>query len=279
VDRPRHFPAIAKKGSRPELEVMWWDPALSDFVAGSTMTRGLGRLRSSILAKFLIPINTLVDRCKELRGTSTAPIIPLFGELINSILLWTEQLETLPSTFSKMVFAVVSLQPAFLELDALYNYTTIYKPRIDNYMNAPPTTIPVAQCVGMFTTVPTIAQQLLAAHLPFWFLRPFYIFDAENILVVVTLQEPSFYDERGEDGPPIIYSGNSTSEKIAAIHRAAVQTPWYHDPFETADTRAPSPSPPPVAQPSASTSSAHRVVRSNNQQARFAPCACFNCEA
>jgi hypothetical protein len=178
-----------------------------------------------------------------------------------------------------MVFAVVSLQCAVLELDALYNYTTIHKPRMDNYMNAPPAIIPVAQCVGAFTTVPIVTQQLSAARLPFWFLRPSYVFDAENILVVVPLQEPSFYNERGEDGPPIVYSGNSTSEKIAAIHRAAVQTPWYRDPFEAPDTRVPSPSPPPVAQPSASTSSSRPVVQSNKEQARFAPCACCNCGA
>ncbi|KAJ7920222.1 hypothetical protein B0H13DRAFT_2425711 [Mycena leptocephala] len=266
-----HFPAIAKKGSRPELEVMWRDPTQSDFVAGSAVTRGLECLHSSILGKLLIPINALVERCKELRCTSPALITPLFSELINGILLWTEQLETLPSTYSKMVFAVVSLQRAVLELDALYNYTTIHKPRMDNYMNAPPAIIPVAQCVGAFTTVPIVAQQLSAARLPFWFLRPSYVFDAEDILAVVPLQEPSFYDECGEDGPPIVYSGNSTSEKIAAIHRAAVQTPWYRDPFEAPDTRAPSPSPPPVAQPSGSTSSSRPVMRSNKEQARFAP--------
>jgi hypothetical protein len=121
------------------------------------VTRGLGRLCASIIAKFLIPINDLVERCQVLRRTSPALMTPLFGELINNILLWMEQLQTLPSTFNKMVFAVVSLQRAFLELDGLYNYMTVYKPRIDNYLNAPPATTPVAQCVGAFTTVPTVA--------------------------------------------------------------------------------------------------------------------------
>ncbi|KAJ7824340.1 hypothetical protein B0H13DRAFT_2444280 [Mycena leptocephala] len=236
-----HFPAIAKKGSRPELEVMWRDPTQSDFVAGSAVTRGLGRLRSSILGKLLIPINALVNRCKELRCTSPALITPLFGELINGILLWTEQLETLPSTYSKMVFAVVSLQRAS------WNST------------------PFAQCVGAFTTVPMVAHPLSAARLPFWFLRPSYVFDAENILAVVPLQEPSFYDERGEDGPPIVYSGNSTSEKIVAIHRTAVQTPWYRDPFEPPTLAL-------LAIPSSHSSAesihkqAHPVVRSNNSR-------------
>jgi hypothetical protein len=178
-----------------------------------------------------------------------------------------------------MVFAVVSLQRAFLELDTLYNYTTIYKPRMDNYMNAPSATTLVVQCVGAFTTVPTIAQQLSAARLPFWLLHPSFVVDAENILAVVPLREPIFYDERGEDGPPIVYSGSSTSEKISAIHRAAVQMPWYCDPFGTCETRACLPSPPLVANPSASTSHSPPVVTSKKQQARFNPCACFNSEA
>ncbi|KAJ7827410.1 hypothetical protein B0H13DRAFT_2373840 [Mycena leptocephala] len=244
-----HLPAIAKKGTRPELDIMWWDPSTSDFVVGSAVTRGLGRLRSTRLAKFIPPINELVARCKELGRTSRAPISPLFGQLIQNILMWTEQLQSLPTPYSKMVFAITSLQRAFLELDALYNYITIYKPRIDNFLTGPPANTPVAQCIGAFTTVPSVAQQLWSARLPYWFLRPTFVFDTENILKVVPLLEPSFIipDALGDGAPPIVYSGNHTAEKIEAIHRAAVQVPWYRDPFATSDTRARSVSPPPVA--------------------------------
>jgi hypothetical protein len=104
-----------------------------------------------------------------------------------------------------------------------------------------------AEFVGAFTTVPFVAQQLWAAKVPFWFLRPVEVFDAENILDVVPLREPEFdlpdADAHGAGAPPVLYSGNSTLEKIAAIKRASVHTPWYHDPFETTDTRARSPSP------------------------------------
>ncbi|KAJ7872096.1 hypothetical protein B0H13DRAFT_2059570 [Mycena leptocephala] len=271
-----HLPAIAKKGTRPEFDMMWWDPSLEDFVAGSAITRGLGRLKHKCMARFLPPINNLIAQCKKLRQTSRAPISPLFGELIQNILMWTEQLQTLPMPYSKMLFAVTSLQRAFLELDALYNYMTIYKPRIDSYMNGPPANTPVAECVGTFTTVPSVAQQLWSARLPYWFLRPTFVFDTENILAVVPLLEPGFIvpDALGDGAPPIIYSGNSTSDKLTAIHRAATQIPWYRDPFETTDTRSRSISPPLVPQPSAASAvagSSRQVARSNNQQTRFKP--------
>ncbi|KAJ7479318.1 hypothetical protein B0H11DRAFT_2233752 [Mycena galericulata] len=286
-----HMPAIAQRGARPELQVMWWNPSPDEFEVGSAVTRSLGRLKYKYLSQFLPPINELIQRCKTLRNSSPKLVSPLFGELIQNILIWFEQLQTLPTTFPKMLFAVTSLQRAFLELDALYEYMTIYKPRIDNYLASAPAGTAVAQCVGAFTTVPTVAQQLWAAHLPFWFMRPVEVFDLENIWTVVTLREPMFGladpNAHGVGAPPTLYTGNSTEHKIAAINRAAAHTPWYYDPFETTfdsvDTRSRSPSPAPV--PIASTSQ-HPVAapkkqqkqqprtreqRGNNSEARFKP--------
>ncbi|KAJ6607242.1 hypothetical protein B0H10DRAFT_2439677 [Mycena sp. CBHHK59/15] len=236
-----HMPLIAKKGARPELDVMWWDLAPADFAIGSAVTRGLGRLAPKRLSPFLPPINELIGRYTELWCNSPTLAIPMFGEIIQHI--------TLPTTFAKMVFAVTSLQRAFLELDALYSYMTIYKPRMSNYLAAP-TPPALAQSVGSFTTVPRIAQQLFEAGVPFWLVRPIEVFDTENILAVVPLREPRFGlpddNARGTDAPPVLYTGNSTHKKIVVIQRAAVHTPWYHNPFETADTCARSPSPDPV---------------------------------
>ncbi|KAJ7192981.1 hypothetical protein GGX14DRAFT_405890 [Mycena pura] len=239
-----HFPAISKKGTRPELDVMWWNPSPHDFIVGSAVTRGLGKLRNRCIEKFLPFVNEVVAICKELKRTSRTPISPLFGELIQHILMLLEQLQTLPTTYTKTVFAVTSLQRACLELDVLYYYITVYKPRIDSYFSCPPnnpTSIagglpPLAQCIGAFTTIPGVAQQLWSAGLPFWFLRPTFVFDSENILSIVPLEEACFEvpDTHADGTPPIVYSGNSTEDKIAAIHSAAKQNPWYRDPFETA---------------------------------------------
>ncbi|KAJ7016030.1 hypothetical protein C8F04DRAFT_1105005 [Mycena alexandri] len=255
TDHYCHMPLIAKKGTRADLASMWWDPSPQDFIVGSAVTRGLGRLQPRRITPILDVVNMVVRRCTELRDTSRERLHPLFGELIQHILMWLEQLQTLPTTYPKMLFALTSLQREVLELDALYEYLTIYKTRMSNYLTA---TVPgVAQCVGAFTTLPMVAQQLWAAGVPFWLLRPLEVFDEENILRVVPLLEPSFGlpdgDAHGAGAPPVLYSGNSTVEKIGAIHSAALHTPWYHDPFETGFSRAPSPSPAPVV-PVASTS-------------------------
>ncbi|KAJ7032237.1 hypothetical protein C8F04DRAFT_1262200 [Mycena alexandri] len=233
TDHYCHMALIAKRGSRPDLEPMWWDPSRSDFVVGSAVTRGLGRLQPARMNPLLKVVNAVIRRCTELRDRSKAPLHPLFGELIQHILMWFEQLQTLPTTFPKMLFALTSLQREVLDVPG------------------------VAQFVGAFTTLPMVAQQLWGAGVPFWFLRPLNVFDAENILRVVPLTEPSFglpdADAHGPGAPPALYSGNSTVEKIGAIHRAALYTPWYHDPFETGFSRDRSPSPAAVV-PVASTS-------------------------
>ncbi|KAJ6468152.1 hypothetical protein C8R47DRAFT_990141 [Mycena vitilis] len=272
-----HLPAIAKPGTRSDISVMWWNPTRSDFVVGSSVTRGLGKLHYKCMAKLLEPINSLVNLCKELRDREharNARVSPLFGVLINNILSWIEQLQSLPTTYNKMVFAIASVQSAFLELDALYRYITVFKPRIDNFMTAAPPTTPVAECVGAFTVVPAVAQQLWAARLPFWFLRPTYVFDdAVNILKVVPLTEPCFIPSDALDGHPgIVYSGNSTVDKIDAIHKAALHTPWYRDPFERHDAPAALPaaqpaSPATTKSPRAVAGSSHKVATGSRTNA------------
>ncbi|KAJ7190081.1 hypothetical protein B0H12DRAFT_1246461 [Mycena haematopus] len=267
-----HLPAIPKRGARPELDIMWWDPTPADFVVGSAVMRGVGKLDCRRMSRFLPPLNALVAKCQALQRTSQLPPSRLFGELINNVLLWAEQLQTLPTTYTKMVFAVTSLQRACLELEALYDYITIYKARVDNYFSAASLDIPVAQCVGAFTSNPTVAQQLWAAHLPFWLLRPTFLFDAENILSAVELQQPSFAvpDERAPGTPETVYSGNQTSAKMATIYRAAINNPWYRDPFAT-QTRPRSVSPPAMTQPTAVTPVASSSASKQTPSAQTLP--------
>ncbi|KAJ7016244.1 hypothetical protein C8F04DRAFT_1282093 [Mycena alexandri] len=252
TDRYCHMPLIAKKGTRADLAPMWWDPSPRDWIVGSAVTRALGRLPVGRISWLVEVVHKVVQRCTDLRR-SNENLHPLFAELIQHILMWVEQLQSLPTTFPKMLFALTSLQREVLELDALYEYISIYKTRIAHYV--PGTAHSVAKTIGAFMSSPGVAQQLWSAGIPFWFLRPTYVFDAENILEVVPLLEPSFSlpdpDAHAVGAPPALYTGNSTLDKIDAIHRAVLHTPWYHDPFETGVGRASSPSPPPIASTSA----------------------------
>ncbi|KAJ7028234.1 hypothetical protein C8F04DRAFT_1266136 [Mycena alexandri] len=232
TDRYCHMPLIAKKGTCADLAPMWWDPSPRDWIVGSAVTRALGRLPVG-------RISWLVEVVHKV--------------LIQHILMWVEQLQSLPTTFPKMLFALTSLQREVLELDALYEYISIYKTQIAHYV--PGTAHSVTKTVGAFTSSPGVAQQLWSAGIPFWFLRPTYVFNAENILEVVPLLEPSFSlpdpDAHAVGAPPVLYTGNSTLDKIDVIHCAALHTPWYHDPFETGVGHASSPSLPPIASTSA----------------------------
>ncbi|KAJ7197323.1 hypothetical protein B0H12DRAFT_1245069 [Mycena haematopus] len=124
-----HFPAIARRGTRSELNIMWWDPGPQDFIHGTAITKGLGTLSTQRVTQLLKPINALVGGATIY---TSHPRSPTFHYV--------------PTTYTKMVFGVTSLQRAFLELDALYNYMTIYKPRIDNYMICKSTSAPIADC-------------------------------------------------------------------------------------------------------------------------------------
>ncbi|KAJ7085634.1 hypothetical protein C8R43DRAFT_909189 [Mycena crocata] len=255
TERYCHFAAIAKEGARRNLTSMWWDPSRADFVVGSAVTRGLGRLRYSRLIALLNPVEDLFAQVKDLDRTATSS--PLFGPLLQTIRIWSEQLRTLPTTYDRMVFMVTSFQRAVLELDALYHYTAIYKPRMENNLTSPPEGVDIPPCVGAFTASPIFAQKLWAARLPFWFLRPSYVFDAENILAVVPLKAPmEIHSQATGDGVPrVLYSGNSTSEKIAAIHRQHLQTAWYRDPFEIPDNSSSVVAPPSTMNPSSAVAS------------------------
>ncbi|KAJ7025009.1 hypothetical protein C8F04DRAFT_1269754 [Mycena alexandri] len=99
-----------------------------------------------------------------------------------------EQLQGLPTTFPKMSFLVTSLQRAFLELDALYEYMTVYKERMNNFFLGPSSDTALPQFEGAFTTEPAVVQQLSHTRIPVWFIRPTMVFDKENILDVVHLQ-------------------------------------------------------------------------------------------
>ncbi|KAJ6620875.1 hypothetical protein B0H10DRAFT_2432620 [Mycena sp. CBHHK59/15] len=149
-----------------------------------------------------------------LREKSLALAISSFWHIIQQILEFYGQLQTLPTTFPKMLFTVASMQSAVLELDALDRYMTIHKAQIEQFLAPQPMT--VGHFVGVFTSDPSVVQKLWAAGCPCWFLRPQYVFDEENILRVVPLREP----------PIDLYDPDAHAD-------AAREVPWYRDPFET----------------------------------------------
>ncbi|KAJ7205380.1 hypothetical protein B0H12DRAFT_1080326 [Mycena haematopus] len=91
-----HLAMIPQRGARHALDVMWWDPSPADFVVGSALTPGLGTLNPRRMTPFLPPINDLIARCETLKLTSRVPLPYLLGELMNNVVMWAEQIQTLP---------------------------------------------------------------------------------------------------------------------------------------------------------------------------------------
>ncbi|KAF8152726.1 hypothetical protein K438DRAFT_1987881 [Mycena galopus ATCC 62051] len=91
--------------------------------------------------------------------------------------------------------------------------------------------------MGTFVHEPAITQQLHRMGLPFWFLRPYHQFDAENILELVEVTRPSLF-LTAECPPDIvhIYSGSNVEEKIAAMTKEAQKMAWCCDPFTDSST-------------------------------------------
>ncbi|KAJ7106450.1 hypothetical protein C8R43DRAFT_906257 [Mycena crocata] len=233
-----HFALIPKKGSRPELDILWWNPSREDFEFRNAQTQKTGRIRFTRLRPILDVVNTLVRRCEALRRSSPQSAISLFGEYIQNILMWMEQLQSLNTTYEKMVFMLTSVQRACLELEALYLYMGTYQRRMKQFDPASVHVADVGRFMGAFIKDVEVAQVMWSAGVPFWWLRPAHLFDDENILELVSLTEPDIplNDLRGDGTPPMLECGNTTDEKIAAIHRAMRSTAWYRDPFETNPT-------------------------------------------
>ncbi|KAJ7169315.1 hypothetical protein C8R43DRAFT_1121194 [Mycena crocata] len=130
---------------------------------------------------------------------------------------------------------------ACLELEALYLYMGTYQRRMKQFDPASVHAADVGKFMGAFIKDMEVAQVVWSAGVPFWWLQPAHLFDDENILELVSLTEPDIplNDLRGDGTPPMLECGNTTDEKIDAIHRAMRSTAWYRDPFDTNPSTTP----------------------------------------
>ncbi|KAK7053669.1 hypothetical protein R3P38DRAFT_3305134 [Favolaschia claudopus] len=227
-----HLAAIRKRGSSPDLEVMWWTPSEQHFSPGNAITRSLGRLHPSALNKFSDPVNSLIKRYNSYVASLGAGEKPsnLLEEVALNLMFSLERLQSLPTTFDKMRFCIACLQIGYLELEALLSFITVYQPRMKLLHAEAPSD--VAPCMGTFTFRPDVAQKFHAAGLPYWFLRPFHAFDNENILKVVSpITPPAVFTLEGLRVGEPLHQGMSIDGKIRAMGNFCRQMSWYHDPF------------------------------------------------
>ena len=173
IDYP-YLGAIPKKPEDPEdpLSVMWWDPTRDDFEPlEAGVLEGLGRLSTLKFKELEKIMHDIQDRITELRKKPSTPTnaINLLRLLERAMNHASFRLYALRSAFGQMKFGVTEFQRYYLEIRGLLDYLEVYKPRMDGEQAAATTT---AQCIGVFTNIPCIAQYFHAAGLPVWLIQP-----------------------------------------------------------------------------------------------------------
>ncbi|KAJ6530238.1 hypothetical protein B0H19DRAFT_967944, partial [Mycena capillaripes] len=241
-----HFGAIPRRPftekSKETLGIMWWNPDRTDFTSsesGLTVTRGLGMLNRSKYSGLSLLGHDLIEKSENYaKSRPPTQSVLLMAELADCLRRGLVRLSSIPATFERMVLGVANVQRAYLELTGLFEYMTVYVPRIEDptYRGG----LPDADTIGVFTSSPIVAENFHRARLPYWFIRPLRAFSAENILRVVEPLDPAQWLELEaiEDFAPITV-GLTLKERMRGLHKATDALPWYKNPFASGDTDKP----------------------------------------
>ncbi|KAJ7161275.1 hypothetical protein C8R43DRAFT_1175394 [Mycena crocata] len=176
--------------------------------------------------------------------------MPWLNRYVQSLRLGLDRLQSLPSTYSRMVLGVTTLQRSYLELTTVLDYMIVYKPRMED----PNTAIksPPDDRLGVFTPDGEIAQKLYIAKLPYWYIRPLALFtEGTNILqIVVPIKSTRSFELEAAPGYPPVDVGPKFENRMYALHLCTRNTPWYRDPVQAQTVVAPRSNTPAIAGPS-----------------------------
>ncbi|KAJ7907163.1 hypothetical protein B0H13DRAFT_2332660 [Mycena leptocephala] len=226
-----------KAGSPSQSAILWWDPSPAEFIVSPdsrALALALGRLESGRLASFSGLVKELnLDYEAYVAKVPQDKIPDPLKQLVLSMRLNLERLESLPWSYEHMVQATRNLQRTCLEVAAFIDYMTVYKQYMENpslYPGRASTAL-----MGVYTANPQTAQQFHRAGIPYWYIRPAVRFSTENILQIVAPRPPSDIEI---DPHPLYTSvvckaGQNTDAKIAAIHQVSRCLEWYQDPFDS----------------------------------------------
>ena len=231
-----HLAAIPRKPDDLDdpLSIMWWDPTSDDFeYFGGSIVDGLGQLSRLKLLSFRKMMSSIESRIEDHKEANPNPIRLLLS-LVRSMQDTFIRLESLKTTFTEMRIGVTKFQRCYLEICGCLDYMEIYRPRMEGRR---PRAESVANCMGAFTHIPKVVQDLHTAGLPVWFLRPSTFWDSPakcNILEIVTPLDPADVLCLSDHDPPFpaIYKGYVTdSKKHNTFHNHSRRWLAFKDPF------------------------------------------------
>lgn len=216
--------------AEPEAAVMFWSPQPSDFKrSDDAPDLTLGKLSAAALAALEGLVRNLLTDYEDYKGASQ-PSLEYLPPLVHEMEKGLQRLQTTPSTYEQAVLGIRDLQRTCLEIDALIEYMTVYKPRMK------PGVVPCrpAALMGAFTGDPRVAETLFVAGMPYWYVREASAFSTENILEIVAPRSCSHLDIPAHPKySAICRTGADTDQKIEAMRKVSRCVDWYCDPFES----------------------------------------------
>jgi hypothetical protein len=188
-----HLAAIPlRPQSRDPMAVMWWQVTRDEFTLSTRgIVTGVGLISGVKLAQ-------IARLASSLQSWATAYLndhdFPKKAEgvtiLSNALKQGMTKLESLPMGLQQAGFCVSHVQRLYLELVALLDYMTVYKPRIDGRL---PTAAQVASTMGAITENPMVAQDFIRAGLPVWLVRSYKEVPVTRIDSLVVMRQPADY--------------------------------------------------------------------------------------
>lgn len=208
LEKYPHIAGIPRKPSQPtsDLAAMWWTPTITHFSQSTSVAvQGVGVLTGchmeslrSLKEKLLAEVRLYLEDADKK---------PLIIESCFSVMVHTWiRLQNNPAAFEEKCMEVTEFQRSWLELRAALTWYTEVHRRILVNIDAPGT---VLDSIGAFTTSALVAQELFAAGVPVWLLRPEGIVVEVRIDKVVDLTLPTSLQLGDRDGQsyPVIYRG------------------------------------------------------------------------
>jgi hypothetical protein len=188
-----HLPAIPlRPGAGDPTAVMWWQLTRDDFVLSTAgIVTGVGLIHGTKLAQISRLVNSLQSRTRAYLNDEKFPRKAEGATILLNVLKQAMiKLESLPMSLQQAGFCVSHVQQLYLELVALLDYMTIYKPRIDGRI---PIASQVACTVGAITENPSVAQDFIRAGLPVWLIRSYKEVPVTRTDCLKAMRKPADY--------------------------------------------------------------------------------------
>ncbi|KAF5336277.1 hypothetical protein D9758_014498 [Tetrapyrgos nigripes] len=218
-----------------QFDVMWWTPTIDCFKEECRgIASGLGKLRAGKAEELRLLVAELRGRCSLcIASHENETEVELAQQCSQRLLERMNRLHSLLLTFRQICYTIASLQRLFLELHALLEYCTIYKPRMAG--KSLPASI-AAAVVGAWTSNLEAAEALFRAGIPFWFLRRVDEVPAVSVGKLASLVVPDNLCLDNAPFPePIIYRTGvpNTELQYSAIHKHLNSAFNTYSPFES----------------------------------------------